>query len=222
MIEAVIFDFDGLILDTETPQYQSWQEIYQSHGCYLPLEQWAPLLGGPSTPFDPHEYLETQLGYSIDRKEIIEKRLIRVTDLISSQPILPGVEQYISDAKRLNLQLAVTSSSSQQWVTGHLTRLNLIKHFDIIRCRDDVMNIKPHPELYISTLSALDIQADEAIVLEDSPNGISAATLAGIITIAVPNSLTKLLSVSHADLQLNSLAELPLEQLISKVIQEII
>ena len=105
MIEAIIFDFDGLILDTETPQYQSWQEVYQSHGCYLPLEKWAPLLGGPSVPFDPYEYLEEQLGHSVNRKEIIETRLTRDTELISSQHILPGVEKYISDAKKLNLKL---------------------------------------------------------------------------------------------------------------------
>ena len=214
MIRALIFDFDGLIVDTESPDFQVWQEVFQAHGCSLPLSVWAPLIGNPSYPFNPLEYLEEQLGRPVDREEIRAKRKSRVMELLEAQPVLPGVEDYIANAKRLGLKLGVASSSTRHWVTGHLSRLGLIESFDVIRCGDEVKNTKPDPELYLSALDALSLRADQAIALEDSPAGTLAAKSAGLFCVAVPNSLTRQLSLDKADLQLTSLADLPLEKLL--------
>jgi HAD superfamily hydrolase (TIGR01509 family) len=220
MIRALIMDFDGLILDTEVPSFQSWDEIFQEYGCSLHLSAWAAWLGGSPDMFDPYEYLETQLGRAVDREEIRRKQVQREAELIEAQAILPGVEDCIADAKRLGLKLGVASSSDREWVFGHLSRLGLIGHFDGIKCLEDVETAKPDPGLFLAVLDELGIGPDEAVVLEDSPHGITAAKAAGIFCVAVPNSLTRQLSTDHADLRLDSLAELPLEELLLRVESE--
>jgi len=213
MIKALIFDFDGLILDTEGPEYQSWREIYQAYGCSLLLSKWAEGIGS-SDAFDPYDDLAQQLGRPVDRAAIRAKRRPRFTELMANQSVLPGVERYTSEARELGLRLGLASSSSRSWVTGYLSQLKLEAHFDSIKCADDVERTKPDPALYLTALRALEVKAHEAIALEDSPNGVLAAKRAGIFCVAVPNALTRRLSLDLADLQISSLAELPLEKLL--------
>ncbi len=217
MIRGLIFDFDGLILETESPVFKSWSELFQEHECDFPFEIWANIIGKSEGSFDPYDYLEEQLGYKVDRKVLEPTRRARETEHIHKQPTMPGVEDYIADAKRLGLKLGVASSSTCEWVTGHLSRLGLLAHFDCVRGADDVERAKPEPDLYLSTLQGMDLAPHQAIALEDSPNGIQAAKTAGLICVAVPNDLTRNLSLDHADLILGSLADLPLEELLRKV-----
>jgi HAD superfamily hydrolase (TIGR01509 family) len=217
MIEAVIFDFDGLILDTEVPEFQTWQEIYQAHGCKLALEIWATGLGTSADAFDPCAHLEAQLGRLIDREVIHQRRRQRYHELLGAKAVLPGVREYIAEAKRLGLYLGVASSSSREWVVGHLTELGLYAYFDCIKCRDDVPHVKPDPALYQAVVETFALQPHQAIALEDSPNGITAAKRARLFCVAVPNPLTRQLSLAHADLLVSSLADLPLQQLLDHV-----
>jgi HAD superfamily hydrolase (TIGR01509 family) len=213
MIKALVFDFDGLILDTEGPEYQSWQEIYRAYGCSLPLSKWAEGIGSCDV-FDPCDYLAEQLGQPVDRAAIGAKCRSRFAELMANQSILPGVERYIFKARKLGLKLGLASSSSRSWVTGYLAQLGLEAYFDSIKCADDVERTKPDPALYLATLQALKVKAHEAIALEDSPNGVLAAKRAGIFCVAVPNAMTQQLSLGLADLQISSLAELSLEKLL--------
>jgi HAD superfamily hydrolase (TIGR01509 family) len=213
MIKALIFDFDGLILDTEVPEYQSWAELYQAYGSDLPLEKWAECIGSADA-FNPYEYLEEQLGRPVDRAAVRIQRRARFADLMADQTILPGVQDYITAAKQLGLKLGVASSSPREWVVGHLSNFGLATHFDAIACGDEVQATKPDPALYLAVLQALEVQAHEAIALEDSPNGILAAKRAGLFCVAIPNALTRQLSLSRADLQMHSLVDFPLAQLL--------
>jgi HAD superfamily hydrolase (TIGR01509 family) len=217
MIRAVVFDFDGLILDTEAPEFQTWQEIYQTHGCELLLEVWATGLGTSADAFDPYTHLEGQAGCPIDREAIQQRRRQRYLELLGANSALPGVREYIAEAKRLGLRLGVASSSSREWVVGHLTELGLSAYFDCIKCRDDVTRVKPDPALYQAVVETFALQPHQAIALEDSPNGITAAKRAGLFCVAVPNPLTRQLSLAHADLRINSLADFPLPQLLAHV-----
>ena len=217
VIKGLIFDFDGLILDTELPVFQAWQEIYQSYGCYLPLSSWAMNIGVGADLFDPYADLERQLGRPVDREGIRGLRRQRQAERIEAQPVLQGVHEYIADAKGLGLGVGLASSSSRDWVVGHLTRLGLEQQFDSIKCSDDVQLTKPDPELYLANLDSLGIQAGEAVALEDSPNGIASAKAAGIFCVVVPNVLTSQLPLNAADLRLASLAEIPLGDLLRKV-----
>ncbi|TMC43085.1 MAG: HAD family hydrolase [Chloroflexi bacterium] len=217
MIKALVFDFDGLIVDTEMSSYQTWQEIYAEHDCQLPFSTWAICIGGSPQLFDPCEYLEQQIGRPVLREEIRLRRRQQHIRMVEAQPVLPGVEDYILSAKRLGLKIGVASSSRHEWVDTHLTRLGLIDYFDSIKCFDDVKRTKPNPELYLAVLDALGVHGQQAIALEDSPNGVIAAQQAGIFCVAVPNPVTSQLSLLHADLCLSSLTEVSLEQLLAKV-----
>jgi HAD superfamily hydrolase (TIGR01509 family) len=216
VIQALIFDFDGLILDTEGPDYQSWQEVYQDYGCPLPMSEWAKWIGTMGT-FDPYAYLEGQLGRPVDRAAIRARRRARFGELMAGQSLLPGVREYVLEAKRLGLQTGIASSSPRDWIVSHLGSLGLEPYFDRIRCGDDVAYTKPDPAVYRAALEALGVHPNQAIALEDSPNGVQSAKRAGLYCVAVPNALTRELDLSRADLQLGSLAELPLAELLARV-----
>lgn len=218
MIKALIFDFDGLILDTEAPDYQAWQEIYREYGQELSVNVWGRIIGGTGfATFDAIAHLEGLVGRPLDGAALNARWRARGDELIAAQPILPGVEAHLGAAQRQGLRLAIASSSSHEWVDGHLARLGLLHYFEVVKCADDVQRAKPDPQLFLAALAALAIQPGEAIVYEDSPNGVKAAKTAGIFVVAVPNSLTGQLSLDGADLLLPSLASLSLEELLQVV-----
>ena len=217
MIRALVFDFDGLILETEGPIFISWQELYASYGFPLPFEVWATTIGSAEAEFDPARELERLVGQSLDWTAIEPARQRRELALISEQPLLPGVEQTLQEARRMGLKLGLASSSTCKWVNGHLRERGLRPYFEVVRAADDVRLTKPDPELYLAVLSALGVCGAEAVALEDSPNGIRAAKAAGMTCVAVPNHLTRQLTLDEADLRLESLAEMSLESLLEKV-----
>jgi HAD superfamily hydrolase (TIGR01509 family) len=216
MIRAIVFDFDGLILDTEEPVYRSWLEVYEAHGEELPFERWVQIVGSTTVGFHPQHHLEERLGRSLP-KEVLDRRIGRRTELILAQKLLPGVVQHIESAKAMGLKLGVASSSTADWVRGHLARLGILERFDCMRCRDDVANAKPEPDLYLAVLECLGALASEAIAIEDSPNGVMAAKRAGMRCVAIPNSITARLDLGQADLLLGSLAEVTLAELLRKL-----
>jgi len=215
MIRALVFDFDGLILDTEEPVYRSWLEVYQAHGEELPFERWVQIVGSTTTGFHPQYHLEERLGRPLP-KEVLDRRIGRRTEMILAQAVLPGIVQHLDSARELGLKLGVASSSTREWVAGHLARLGILDRFECLRCRDDVANAKPEPDLYLAVLDCLGVDASEAIAIEDSPNGVAAAKRAGMRCVAIPNSITARLDLSEADIRLTSLAELTLGQLLER------
>jgi HAD superfamily hydrolase (TIGR01509 family) len=217
VIQALVFDFDGLILDTEGPDYRAWQEIFHEHGSDLPRDLWCDCIGRSGNWFDPIGYLEDQLGRSLDREAIQLQHRRRHRALVEAEPILPGIESYLADAARLGLRLGMASSSSRQWVVGHLERLGLGGHWECIQCSDDVEYAKPSPDLYLAVLQHLGVGAGDALAFEDSPNGIGAAKAAGLFCVAVPNRLTEGLDLSRADLCLGSLGQISLPDLLSQI-----
>jgi len=218
-IRGLIFDLDGLIIDTEVGSLQSWREVYAEYKCELPLEKWALCIGAGLDGFDPHAYLESLVGKKIPREPLQQRTHARHLALIEQEVALPGVETTIASAQRMGLRIAVASSSGRAWVEGNLQRLGLLEKFDATICGDEVTHRKPHPELYLTALAALKLQPDEAFALEDSPNGVRAAQNAGMVCVAIPNPITAQLPLEHADIRLNSMADLSLEQLIERVEQ---
>jgi HAD superfamily hydrolase (TIGR01509 family) len=216
LIRAIVFDFDGLILDTEEPVYRSWLEVYQAHGEDLPFERWVQIVGSTTAGFHPQHHLEERLGRPLP-KQVLDRRISRRTEMVLAQKVLPGVERHIEEAKAMGLKLGVASSSTNEWVRGHLARLGILDRFDCMRCRDDVANAKPEPDLYIAVLDCLGVLASEAIAIEDSPNGVLAAKRAGLRCVAIPNSITAGLDLGQADVQLASLADVTLAELLRKL-----
>jgi HAD superfamily hydrolase (TIGR01509 family) len=214
VIRALVFDFDGLILETETPAYASWAEIFREHGHELPLDRWHDYIGS-DTGFDPAGHLAALVGEGFDRDATQKRRDARKNELVEALEVMVGVHDYIADARRLGLRLAVASSSSRAWVLGHLQRLGIEAHWDVVRCREDVARTKPAPDLYLAAVDALGVAPREAVAFEDSANGIAAAKDAGLLCVAVPNALTAGMDLSRADLRLSTLAETPLERLLA-------
>jgi len=220
MIKALIFDFDGLILDTETPEYLAWQNIYQEHGFELPHEEWGKIIGGYGiSDFDAAEHLTLLSQGRLDSVSLRSRHKLECNAAIARESVLPGVLETIHEAKRLGLKLAIASSSRHEWVDEHARRLGIFHYFDKVICADDVGvgRTKPNPDLFLLALKRLQVQKEAAIVFEDSPNGVLAANRAGIYVVAIPNAVTALLVIEGANLILRSLSELPLIALLDKV-----
>lgn len=214
MIRAIIFDFDGLMMNTEEAVFEAMQELYAAHGGSLSADVWMRSIGSTDA-FDAYHYLESQIGRAIDREEAREAFRARAAELLVGEPLLPGVQSYLDEARALGLHLAVASSSSRDWVEGYLTGHKIHDRFHCIRCADDVKRTKPDPELFATALERLGVEASEALVLEDSPNGVRAAAQLGIFTVAVPGPLTSAHPFDEADLRLDSLEAMPLRELVA-------
>ena len=216
-IKALVFDFDGLILETEGADHQSWAELFESYGGKLPFSKWVTLIGTEEGTFDPTQELEQQLGRKLDWEQLKPQRYQRWLELIAAQSVLPGVIDYLEDSKRMGFKIGLASCSPLTWLNQHLSQRGLLHYFDTICGKDHVRVTKPDPAVYLAALETLQVGGNQAIAFEDSPNGIQAAKAAGLFCIAVPNQLTASLPLDKADLRLNSLADIRLEALLQKV-----
>jgi HAD superfamily hydrolase (TIGR01509 family) len=219
-IKALIFDFDGLILDTETPEFGVWQAIYREYGQHLAPETWGQIVGGLGvSQFDPAEHLVGLVEDGLTVDELRDRFKIESEALVLAQPVLPGVMETLNGARQRGLRLAIASSSPHSWVDAHLTRLGLFERFEAVICADDVPpgRTKPNPDLFLKAAEALQVNTREALAFEDSPNGVRAARAAGIFVVLVPNPMTALLEHDGADLALGSLADKSLRELLIEV-----
>ena len=218
---SLIFDFDGTILDTETPEFKAWQFIFQKFNLDLPLDSWTPALGTKEEHFDGCSLLEKLTSRSIDHTIILDQKKQKAVELLSQQEILPGVLDHIKRAQSLGLMLGIASSSNRSWVEGHLHRLGLISYFNAITTSEEVCQTKPEPELYLRTLMKLSCSPDSAIAYEDSPNGILAAKAAGIRCVAIPNPISINMDIHFADLLIESLATTSLDEVLQSLSTQI-
>jgi HAD superfamily hydrolase (TIGR01509 family) len=205
-VRAVFFDFDGLILDTEWPEVAVWTDIFQEHGYEFPDAIWKGAIG--RGPEQEAQRAETVLAEwtGLPAIDLESEYQIRRMKMILGQSVLPGVIDRMDEATAMDLRIAAVSSSKRTWVEGHLQRLGLWDRFERSFCAEDVSRTKPFPDLYELALSTFGLVANEALVFEDSPNGVAAAKAAGIRVIAIPNRLTAQLDLSAADEIVSSLA----------------
>jgi HAD superfamily hydrolase (TIGR01509 family) len=218
-LRAFLFDFDGLILDTELASRAGWQMLYREHGHELPEDLWATLVGTTHAPWSPMDHLEELVGTPLQRDALNERRYAYELSLIEAEELRPGIVEYIAAARRHGLKRAIVSSSSRRWVDMHIARFEATLDWDAICTADgDPVRAKPAPTLYLEALRLLEVEADEAVAFEDSPHGVRAAKAAGIFTVAVPNEVTRELGLdaAGADLLLDSLADLPPEELLQR------
>jgi HAD superfamily hydrolase (TIGR01509 family) len=217
MIKAIIFDFDGTMMDTESTAFRIWREIYESHDQELTIEKWAECIGIPNSGFDPYEDLAELTSLPFDRNEIAIAIRTSESEYNKGLPLLPGIENMILTAKSMGLKLGIATSADHAWIEEHLGRKALLDRFDAIICREDTLRHKPFPEPYLAAVERLGCTPDEAIAIEDSPNGIRSAKAAGLFCVAVPNPVThSLIPENAADLKLSSLAEISLPELLKR------
>jgi HAD superfamily hydrolase (TIGR01509 family) len=210
---AVILDFDGLIVDTETPIFEAWRTVYRRRGQELGLDVWQHALGTHGG-FDPHAHLGTLLGEPLAHDALLEEVQALNRVACDAQPLLAGVEDLLQAARALGLGTAVASSSTHGWVEGWLSRHGIGERFDVVCGREDVAQVKPAPDLFLLAAERLGVPPEACVVFEDSPNGMRAARAAGMRCVAVPNALTRNLALPDPDLVVSSLDKYPLAELL--------
>ncbi len=216
MLRALLFDFDGLIIDTESAIYQAWRELYADHGHPLPVERWSQCIGTDFGAYNPKKDLEMLTGKDFDWHNEEALRTQRVHELLAGYDTLPGIRERLAEAAELGIPCSVTSSSPLSWIELWLEKLGLRSCFANISCRDFVENIKPAPDIFLHAARQLDAAAHEVIIFEDSLNGLRAARAAGMKCVVVPGPTTQHLNFEGAWMKLGSLAETTVEELAEK------
>lgn len=190
-IKGIIFDFDGLIVDTESAVYDGWRELYVEHGHDLVLSEYVACVGSTRDfDYDPAASLDALVGRGLDWDDLHPRKDQRIREMLEEAETLPGVRELLADAAANGVPCAIASSSPHSWVDHWVDKLGLTKNFASIVCRDDVERAKPAPDLFLRAAEKLGLGVDEVVVLEDSRNGLIASLAAGIRCVAVPNQIT--------------------------------
>jgi HAD superfamily hydrolase (TIGR01509 family) len=216
VIAALLFDFDGVVVDTEVPTYESWRETYAEYGVDLALEDWLPAVGsGTSTSeaFDAVAHLEQLIGRSVDREAVIASRSRRKAELYARSPLLPGVRERLAEASERGLKTAIVTRNRDDRVRAMCDTVGLDHEWHAVICaNEDPTGDKA--ELYRLALSELGVEPDQAVAFEDSPSGVRSAKRAGVLCVAVPNDVTRGATFDGADAVLPSLAAQSLDEVI--------
>jgi HAD superfamily hydrolase (TIGR01509 family) len=211
-LDAIIFDFDGLILDTELSEYRTVRAEFEAHGVELPLEEWMAIVGRVDH-ISWLDWLEQVVGSPIEREVVKARRIAAHHEMIMACEVLPGVVELLDQADARGLPAGVASSSPRSWVTGHLDRLGLLERFVTVRTREDVVHPKPAPDLFLAAAGALGADPSATIAFEDSMHGARAAVDAGLYCVVAPNEVTRGQDHGHAHLVVDSLADVDLDDL---------
>src|SRR5882757_1250818 len=212
-IEAVIFDFDGLLMDTESSMVESWQYEYAQHGLTLDLDTFSVNHGGDVTD-QRYAVLAELVGAGYDRETSHARRLAYRNGLQAALGLSAGIADWLRECRDLGLRLAVASSSPRHWVRNLLTGVDSFDVFELIASGDEVAKPKPDPAVYELALQRLDLTAQQAVAVEDSPHGVAAAKAAGMQCVAIPNHHTDKTRFGAADIVLDSAADVSLGQVL--------
>lgn len=205
MLTSLLFDFDGVILDTEWPIYLSMQRVFREHGHELPLHEYVQCIGSDFRTWSPETHLEELTGKTFDWSVIGIERNAWIRSEIEKLDAMPGVRETLRYCKAEKIPCAVVSSSSHDWVDRWLEKLDLTDFFEFIIAREDAPRIKPAPDLYLEAVRLLERPASECLVIEDSHNGLLAAHAAGCPVVAIPNRITAEIDFSDAEHRADSL-----------------
>jgi HAD superfamily hydrolase (TIGR01509 family) len=199
-----VFDFDGLIADTETPLFESWCQEFRDHGVELSVHEWINCVGAGPGGWNVLDHLEALVG-SVDRATLEERNVARHHAALVDLCALPGVVELLDEAQAHGIPCAVASSSGFEWVDGFLRQIGVREKFHALATRDMVASAKPAPDLFLKACEKLGTDPSSAVALEDSVNGVIAAKAAGMVCVAVPNCVTTHFSFDHADARIDSM-----------------
>jgi len=212
MIRALVFDFDGLILDTESALIDAYAGVHADYGLPFDRALFQESVGHADYAFDPWHAFEKRA----DRAALEVERQRRNREFNDRLPVLPGAVALLDAGRDAGLRLGVASNSRHPHVEGQLKRLGLHARFEFFACREDVPSPKPEPDLYKLVLNRFGLRGHEAIAFEDSQTGILAATRAGLRAVAAPGPATAHHDFSRADLRVASLAGVNLPELLGR------
>lgn len=205
--QSVIFDFDGILVDTEWAIYQAWKRTFEAHSQHLPLDVYTRCIGSDFATWSPKTHLEELTGRAFDWHDLDARRQHDIEAELTHEGPMHGAIELLEFLQQAEISTAVASSSSPRWVHGWLERLDLAKNFRAVVCRGDAPRIKPAPDLFLEAAKQLNTAPEHCLVIEDSMNGLKAAKAAGMPTWVIPNRVTDCLDFSIADRIFRSLAE---------------
>jgi len=214
---CLVLDFVGTILETEEPQYRAWAELWGEYGHELSVTEWQQHIGNLEA-FDPEAELERRINRKIEGPRHVELRRRRA-ELQALTGLRPGIEEWLADARAMDLSVGIASSSPREWVEPHLDRLGLRSRFNCVVCADARVRSKPAPDSYLRACALMDADPHLSVAVEDSPHGVRAATSAGLFVLAVPHGLTSALDLSAADVTLGSLLEMGLADALARAVR---
>lgn len=188
---ALIFDFDGLVVDTESAIYEAWRELYLSQGHDLPLPTYVQCVGSVFGHYDPMAALEILTGKPVEWPVLLPMKDERIRSGQLGLDTMPGVRELLLEARGAGLPCVIASSSQRTHVQSWMERTGIGHHFDFIHTRDEVKHAKPSPDLFLLAAASLGVRPEETLVLEDSLNGLRAARAAAAPCIIVPSPVTK-------------------------------
>lgn len=217
MIKAVIFNFGGTVLDTETPRYKSFQQAYREHGLELDWSMYAQCVGTGLQHFNPYEYLLGRMKLPIQLDAFRHSIRSHCSTLEEQEGLRPGVMDALVRGKAMGIKLGLVSTLPRQQLETHMRKWGIAPYFDCIRTGDDAVRLAPDPDLYQQTLRLLGVKPRQAVAIEDSPAGAAAAMQAGLYTVVVPNSTTARMKFGHCHERLASLGELELPELLDRL-----
>jgi HAD superfamily hydrolase (TIGR01509 family) len=204
---AILFDFDGVLVDTEWAIYQAWKRTFEGHGQHLPLDVYTRCIGTDFNTWSPKTHLEELTGKAFDWHDLDARRQQEILSDLEHEKPMHGVTEVLDAAAARAMPCAVVSSSSHQWVDGWLEKLGLAHRFRTTVCRGDAPRIKPAPDLFLAAARRLDADPAACLVIEDSLNGMKAAHAAGMEVWIVPNRVTAGIDFTGTSRVLTSLAQ---------------
>jgi HAD superfamily hydrolase (TIGR01509 family) len=206
--EAIIFDHDGTVVDTESPEFQAYLMLCQEFGFQPRPDYWATqIVGHINTQARLLDEL-IQTSRNGLNKATLQKRLRELYQVaLTNVELMPGVSRLLPQLQTVGYPLAIATASDRNWVGRWLTHFSLQPYFRVIATRDDVAHSKPAPDVYLVAAQRLNVSPERCLVFEDTVVGAQAAKAAGMTVVAVPSQLTKILNFSLADKVIESLEQ---------------
>ena len=210
MIKAIIFDLDGLIVDSEPIHYKAHKMALEKYGIKLSKKDYLQFGVARGSKFF-YETIGNKQNIKLDIPTVQKIKRVYFTDFIKTDVKLRDDFDKLIPNFYGKYKLAIASSTKKEIIELILKKFELAKYFDLIVSGEEVKNNKPNPDIYIETAKKLGVSVVDCLVIEDSQSGLIAAKKAGMKCIAIPNDFTKFQDFSKADLILNSLDELNLD-----------
>ncbi len=211
---ALVLDFDGIVVDSETTHLAVWRRVFREHGCEFTQEEWSTCLGTQGG-FDPARALRQRSRVEVAAGT--EKRLRRrYRAMVRARGLMPGVIDWLDAADTIGLRTAIASSSRADWVMPWLDEFDLRRRFAHVACYEGSVPAKPHPGLYLAACRALGADPAASIAVEDSPNGVAAAVAAGLFCVAVSHVATDASAADGAHLVLPNLGAMSLAAVLDR------
>lgn len=212
MLKALIFDFDGVIIDTETQWYEIYRDwLKKEYNYTLDVKDYLVCVGSNSQSL--FAFLKKNISPEVDGEAFEKSAADEFIRRCSTLPPMSGVPELIIKAKHKNLSLALATSATKNKPLFHLKRLGLLECFDALATAEIYEHIKPAPDPFLKAAELLHVSPAECLAVEDSANGLCSANRAGMRCLLVPNNITRYCEFAPCYMRVNSLAEVDLSEI---------